>query len=35
LPHFVLRYRKMPPGAVRDALLATHRSNRTKVRKVS
>jgi hypothetical protein len=24
LPHFVLRYRKMHPGAARDALLATH-----------
>src|SRR5678815_1305773 len=24
LPHFVLRYRKMPPDAARDALLATH-----------
>jgi hypothetical protein len=24
LPHFVLRYRKMPPNVARDALLATH-----------
>jgi hypothetical protein len=24
LPHFVLRYRKMPPEVARDALLATH-----------
>jgi hypothetical protein len=24
LPHFVLRYRSMPPEVARDALLATH-----------
>ena len=24
LPHFVLRYRKMPPAVARDALVATH-----------